>query len=56
MILPSDEECRRVLDELDGDPGLSKWEQGFIDSNNGRREFTDAQKEVVSRLQDKFEV
>lgn len=56
MILPSNYDCRRVLDELDGDPGLSEWEQGFIDSNHGRDEFTDTQREVVVRLKRKFEV
>lgn len=56
MILPSDDECRRVLDELDGDPGLTEWEAEFIDSNVGRMEFTDAQREVVAKLKRKFEV
>lgn len=40
MILPSHAECRRVLDELDGDNALTEWEFDFIRSNATRQEFT----------------
>lgn len=56
MTLPSNERCAVVVKELDGDPALSQWEQDFIASNRGRTEFTGAQKEVIARLEDKFEV
>lgn len=56
MILPNDEECRRVLSELEDEPSLSQWESEFIDSNCERWSFTDAQKEVITRLLEKYEV
>lgn len=56
MILPNDEECRRIVKELEDDPGLSQWESDFIDSNRGRLVFTDKQKEIFARLKEKFDV
>lgn len=56
MILPSDEECIRVVNELQGDPGLTQWQSDFIDSNRGRMRFTDRQKEIIAELREKFEV
>ena len=57
MILPSQKECTRVLKELDGDPALTQWEADFIASNRNRRfAFTDAQREVIAKLIDKYEV
>jgi hypothetical protein len=56
MKLPDNNRCIHVVKELDGDPALSQWEQDFISSNRGRTEFTSAQKEVIARLEDKFEV
>ncbi len=56
MTLSSNERCAVVVKELDGDPELSQWEQDFISSNRGRTDFSDRQKEVIARLEDKFEV
>lgn len=56
MILPTNERCRKILDELDGDSALSQWEQDFISSNRGRTTFTDKQREVIANLEDKFDV
>lgn len=56
MILPTDEDCRRVIAELADDPGLTEWESEFIESNLDRVHFTDAQKEVVWRMMEKFEL
>lgn len=56
MILPNDEECARVVAELEDDPGLTQWQSDFIDSNRGRARFTDRQKEIIAELKDKFEV
>lgn len=56
MILSDDQKCRKVMDELAGDPELSQWESDFLDSNRGRPVFTDKQKEVVARLVEKYEV
>jgi hypothetical protein len=56
MILPSNEECRRVLDELEDELNLTPFESEFIESNTFRHQFTDAQREVVGRLKEKFEV
>ena len=55
MILPSNDECRRVLKELEDEPELSEWEAGFVADNLARTHFTDAQKEVVARFKEKFE-
>lgn len=56
MILPNDEECARLVKELEDDPGLTQWESDFLDSNRGRDRFSDAQKAVFARLKEKFEV
>ncbi len=56
MVLPSNEECRRVVKELDGDPALTQWEADFIASNRARDIFSDRQREAVARLLDKYEV
>lgn len=56
MILPSDEECVRVMKELENDPALTQWESDFIDSNRGRLRFSDAQKSVIAGLLDKYDV
>ncbi len=55
MILPKDEECRRVMTELDGCPDCTPWELEFIRSNVNREVFTAAQKEVVAKLLDKYD-
>lgn len=56
MILPSDEECRRVLDELADEPNLTEWEATFIESNTGRQRFSDRQKETIHELIEKYDV
>jgi hypothetical protein len=56
MTLPSNETCARVIRELDGDPSLTKWEDEFVRSNKGRTEFSTAQKDVIARLLEKYEV
>ena len=56
MILPNDEDCQRVIQELEDDPGLTQWQSDFIDSNRGRKFFTDRQKEIIAELMDKFEL
>ncbi len=55
MILPSNETCVRVIELLDGDPALTKWEDEFVRSNKGRTEFSAAQKEVIYNLTEKYE-
>ena len=56
MIIPNDEECRRVLGELEGDPQLSQWQSDFIDSNRWRVHFSDRQKEIIAEMMQQFEV
>jgi hypothetical protein len=56
MIIPSHEECRRVLDELADEPALTEWERDFIASNEGHEFFSDAQKWVIAKFQEKYEV
>lgn len=56
MILPKDERCIEVVRALDGDPSLTPWELNFLKSNRDRTKFTDAQKEVIAKLEDKYEV
>jgi hypothetical protein len=55
MILPNNDQCRRVMDELKDEPALTEWEYEFITSNLRRTEFTDRQKEVVARLMEKYQ-
>ena len=56
MILPTDEDCIRVLKELRDDPGLSEWQDEFVNSNIGRLRFSDRQKEIIAELMEKFEL
>lgn len=56
MILPNDETCIRALKELADDPALTQWESDFIDSNRGRTNFTDRQREVIADFMEKYEV
>ena len=55
MILPKNETCIRVIDELKDDAALTEWEYEFITSNLHRREFTDAQRDVIAKLMDKYD-
>ena len=56
MILPNDEECRRVCIELEDDPGLTEWELQFVNSNVDRLHFKDRQREIIAELMEKFEI
>jgi hypothetical protein len=56
MILPNDEDCQRIVAELEDDPGLTQWQSDFIDSNRNRKHFTDLQKEVLAELREQFEL
>ena len=56
MTLPKNETCVRVLKELENDPALTQWESDFIDSNRGRTEFTDRQREIIATFMEKYEV
>lgn len=56
MVLPNNETCVRVLKELKDDPALTQWESDFIDSNLGRADFTDRQREVIATFMEKYEV
>ncbi len=56
MTLPKQDECARVIRELDGDPALTQWEADFIASNRTRTVFTDPQRESVAKLLDKYDV
>lgn len=56
MTLPKNDTCVRVLKELENDPALTQWESDFIDSNRYRTEFTDAQREVIARFMEKYDV
>jgi hypothetical protein len=57
MIIPNDDICRRIIDEM------SEWEDDertasegeFVESNIGRKTFTDKQKEVIQGFLDKYE-
>ena len=56
MVLPTQERCARVVEELDGDPELTQWEADFCASNRTRQMFTDAQRSVIARLEEKYEI
>ena len=56
MILPTDDLCRRVIDQLAEEPNLNEWESEFVASNMRRQEFTDKQKLSISKLMDKYHV
>lgn len=56
MTLPTNERCAQILKDLQDDPALTQWESDFIDSNRGRSEFTDRQREIIASFADKYEV
>ena len=56
MILPSHEECRRILDELEDEPNLTEWEADFVENNADRTFFTDAQRAVIAKFNEKYDV
>lgn len=56
MIIPGDDECRRIVLSLVNDPALTEWECDFLDSNLHRTEFTDRQKETLAGLKEKYEI
>lgn len=56
MTLPKQDQCARVIEELDGEPMLTQWEADFIASNRGRTTFSDAQRAVIARLLEKYEI
>lgn len=55
MILPKNAQCIRVLAELKDDAALTEWEYEFITSNLHRTEFTDAQRDVIAKLMEKYD-
>lgn len=55
MILPKNDQCRRVIQELKDDAALTEFEYEFITSNLHRTEFTDKQREVIGKLMEKYE-
>jgi hypothetical protein len=55
MILPTNEECCRIVIDLRGDIGLSQWERDFLESNRDRETFTDKQREVFADLKEKYD-
>lgn len=56
MILPKDDECRRIISELEDEPSLTEWEYEFITSNLHRTQFTDKQRESIARFKEKYDV
>lgn len=51
----SDEDCKDILREIDeGDFEVSDWEAGFIESCLDRDFFTEKQKNVILRLDEKY--
>ena len=56
MIIPTNEHCRKVLDELADEPALTDFEQSFIESNRERLFFTDRQREIIAELCQKYDV
>ena len=56
MILPDQDKCARVILELDGEPALTQWEADFVASNRNRKEFTDAQRAVIARMLEKYDI
>lgn len=59
MIIPNDDECMRInkilLEETDPSD-LTEWEYNFVTSNQFYQHFSDKQKLVYQRLQDKYDV
>lgn len=56
MTLPTHDQCRRVIEALRDEPALTEWEHSFVTSNEHRTTFTDAQREAVVRLMEKYEI
>ena len=56
MILPSHERCQQLVKDLLDEPTLTEWEHEFLSSNTTRIHFTDKQREVFAKLEDKYEI
>ncbi len=56
MILPSQERCRQVVEELADEPALTQWQADFIASNRGRLFYTDRQREVIGKMIEDYDV
>lgn len=58
MILPSHEDCVRILEELQDEKSLTVWEADFIESNldAGRKHFSDRQREIIGGFKEKYDV
>jgi hypothetical protein len=58
MILPNDDVCMRVIriltEETDAKE-MTEWEYEFVTSNKGRTSFSTKQREVISRLMEKYD-
>lgn len=55
MIIPNNYRCKEVIEVLADEPSLTDWESNFVHSNLKREEFTDAQREVIANLMDKYD-
>ncbi len=56
MILPTDKQCRDVLDEMENMDLDNGFEVDFVESNSRRLKFTDAQKEVIWNFGRKYQL
>jgi hypothetical protein len=55
MIIPTNDECRRILSILSDEPKLTEWEAEFVESNMDRTEFTDKQRQVIGKFKEKYD-
>lgn len=55
MVLPKDDQCKRVIDMLKDEPTLNAFEYNFIQSNLERTEFTSKQRAVIAEMMQKYE-
>lgn len=55
MILPKNDQCRRVMLELKDEPTLTEFEYEFVTSNQTRTEFTDKQRDIIGRMMEKYD-
>lgn len=56
MRLPNDAQCAAIMQEILDDPhDFTDWEREFAAFNAKRQGFTDAQKQSIARMVEKYD-
>lgn len=56
MTIPDDNKCRKAMLAWANEPSLTEWEAEFVESNQDRLEFTPAQRSIIGRMLEKYDL